>query len=329
MTSSNYLSFLTLLSTEQRQHRVDKNKGKIFYLLYEEEVVAILSFIGGYVDAAGYVKFDGLFTSSITGNLVAACASIYHTERVVSRAIVCVTFGLGTFLAVSTAMRLKMKHEWKARSISSFLFFLEALALLLTMILGLAFDDRIHGNYGNKDGELATVSAILGMAMGIHNGAAKDAIANCPSTTVMTMTIVQVSTNAAQTFMYRLARDGCTALFPTNKKPAEYEKNMSDKCVDMTNKLSVSSRPLIMFIAGALFGTVLASNTTYWCLLVPLGFCCGFVFDIYLGMKYDLPVDKSSKVVNTSSEVSSPLPAPSKPDDYVEMRNSSTPKNTV
>lgn len=310
-----YFSYSTLLTPQGRQCRIDKNKGKLFYYLYEEEIVSILAFIGGYIDAAGYVKFDGLFTSSITGNLVAACASIYHTDRVASRAVVCITFGLGTFTAVSMAMKLKMKYEWKPRDLTRLLFGMEVVLLFVTMVLGLVYDDAINGNYGNSDWQMIITSAFMGYAMGVHNAAAKEAIANCPATTVMTMTIVTVATNTATTFMYRLAKDGHNALYPVNRsKPADYDKNMVDKFDDALPKLTVSSRPMFLFVIGALFGGILATTTTFWCILIPLGLCLGVILDITMGKKYDVserlaPLKVGSPVGNRdgNNDITSPL----------------------
>ncbi len=42
----------------------------LFTRLSDVSAVWLLAFVGGFVDAAGYVKLFGVFTSSITGNLV-------------------------------------------------------------------------------------------------------------------------------------------------------------------------------------------------------------------------------------------------------------------
>lgn len=295
-----YISWRTLLYQEGREDRIERNKNKVFYYLHEDEAIRILAFVGGYVDAAGYVKFDGLFTSSVTGNLVAACASVYHTRRVLSRSVVCITFGVGAFLAVAIAIKLRLVSEWKKRSVGSLLYFLEFIVLLVTMITGLIYDDIIAEDTENW--RLLLVSGLMGLSMGIHNAAGKDTIANCPSTTVMTMTIVQVASNAATTFMYRLAIDTLTTLYPTKAKPVDYDKKINALYIESIPKLATAVRPLILFIIGALIGTVVTSSAaSYWGLCIPMALCLGLVWDILVGRYYDEhPKPEQFKAVPTS-----------------------------
>jgi uncharacterized membrane protein YoaK (UPF0700 family) len=58
-------------------------KSKVFAHLADTDVVHLLAFIGGFIDAAGYIKIKGVFTSSITGNLVVACASVSQQSGVI------------------------------------------------------------------------------------------------------------------------------------------------------------------------------------------------------------------------------------------------------
>eukprot|EP01032_Pedospumella_encystans_P025860 gene25860-29214_t len=51
-----------------------------FHYIPSTYVVLGLSFIGGFVDATGYIKLFGLFTSSITGNLVVGCTNFFNNE---------------------------------------------------------------------------------------------------------------------------------------------------------------------------------------------------------------------------------------------------------
>ena len=76
-----------------------KKDPQICYHISQTNVVLLLAFIGGYVDAAGYIKLHGVFTSSITGNLVAACSLItYHQPGVLCRLLVCIFFAVGGML---------------------------------------------------------------------------------------------------------------------------------------------------------------------------------------------------------------------------------------
>lgn len=83
------------------------NRSKLFYLLHEQEVVLMLAFIGGYVDVAGYIKLCGLFTSSITGNFVAALASVTHSNGLATRIFVCIFFTLGGIISMLISNKIK------------------------------------------------------------------------------------------------------------------------------------------------------------------------------------------------------------------------------
>jgi uncharacterized membrane protein YoaK (UPF0700 family) len=107
-----------------------------FYYLSDSSVIKLLAFIGGFVDAAGYLKLQGVFTSSITGNLVVACASVTSFNGVICRSSVCVAFTLAGGLLSFLAIELKLSLHISQGTISIVLFCFEALALIAVWILG-------------------------------------------------------------------------------------------------------------------------------------------------------------------------------------------------
>ena len=106
-------------------------------MLTDTYTTHILAFGGGYVDAAGYVKLQGVFTSSITGNLVVACSSVSSLTGVICRSCVCIAFTLAGALAAAFAMKTKLSKSLSPSSISILLFLFEALALVGVWIFGL------------------------------------------------------------------------------------------------------------------------------------------------------------------------------------------------
>ncbi len=257
----------------------------------------ILAFVGGYVDAAGYIKFDGLFTSSITGNMVAACASVYKTFGVLSRAMVCISFGLGGAIAVAFALKLKLQLHWKERYVAMLLYTLEIVVLAVTMILGLIYEEEIKKSM--QDWHLILVASLMGASMGIHNSAAKETIPNVPATTVMTMTLVALSIHFSNTLSYFLARYGIISLISPYPKDDEvaikrYFDSMTAKHVDAETKLETTFRPMLFFLIGALVGTVITWNATYWSIFVPMALCAALVADIYAG-ELNMQLKKDAK----------------------------------
>lgn len=108
-----------------------------FYYLSDSNVTKILAFIGGFVDAAGYLKLQGVFTSSITGNLVVACASVSSLTGVICRSSVCIAFTLAGGLLSLLAIELKLSFHCSQGTISMVLFCFEALTLIIVWIIGL------------------------------------------------------------------------------------------------------------------------------------------------------------------------------------------------
>ena len=67
-----------------------------FAYISDDVAIILLAIVGGFVDSAGYLKLQGLFTSSITGNLVASSSSMVHMDGVLCRALTCISF-TGTY----------------------------------------------------------------------------------------------------------------------------------------------------------------------------------------------------------------------------------------
>lgn len=132
-----------------------------FYYLSDSNATQILAFIGGFVDAAGYLKLQGVFTSSITGNLVVACAALSSFKLqgvftssinanlavafssfssltgVACRSCVCLAFTFAGGLLSLLAIELKHSFSCSQGTVSVVLFLFEALALIVVWIIGL------------------------------------------------------------------------------------------------------------------------------------------------------------------------------------------------
>eukprot|EP01035_Chromulina_nebulosa_P019604 gene19604-25511_t len=144
------------------------SSSEVFAHVKDSDVVLLLAFIGGYYDTTGYLKLLGVFTSSITGNLVVACSSVTSNKGVLCRSLVCVAFFLAGVV-------------W--------------IVMLIVWIVGSKKDDSIRNAENLNDGNVILLGTLMGAAMGFHNIAAKESITNCPPTTVMTSTLVNVASN--------------------------------------------------------------------------------------------------------------------------------------
>ena len=154
--------------------------------------ILLLAFAGGFVDAAGYLKLFGLFTSSITGNLVVICASVSSTLGLVARSTCALSFLLSAFLLNSTFQYMKIKYKASHNACLIVAYNFEFIPMLAAMIIGLLYDDEIT-NGGLEDSMVVLVGCLLGASMGSQCVAARESFTNCPPTTVMTNTLVNVT----------------------------------------------------------------------------------------------------------------------------------------
>lgn len=266
-------------------------RSKVFHILYDIEVVWIFSFIGGYVDAAGYYKLYGLFTSSVTGSVIAACASIFDTHGVVSRVFVAIFFALGGGLCAGSVLKCKLAYGWKERSIAALVMIQEFIAIAATIFLGLWFEDDLNSL---SDWQLILVGSTMAFAMGVHSAGVKICLPNAPATTVMTLTILGIAmqmSNAisyffAQLFVYDLYSK--TEDLKTNDESKQvYIQKMQKGYDDACANVMKSFKPLFFFTTGALLGTALMKYITFWCLAVPIGLLLIMVIDVFRGMRYE------------------------------------------
>lgn len=256
----------------------------LYFALHDDMAISIMAFIGGFVDAAGYIQLEGVFTSSITGNLVVACASIYNTYGVLCRALVTIFFFVGTCFATAISLRIKTVHQFSPSSIALSLFGFEIAVVLIATIVGITYNDDIVSAASLSDFHTILMGSMLGFSMGVHNAVGKECIPNCPSLTVITMTIVTTAQTFTQSVTYMLAKYSLITFSP---KPVEstdeaYKRSMIAKFDQSRDKLNAAGNPLISFLVGSLIGAVTMKNFNFYCLIVVLFFLSIIFVDILI-----------------------------------------------
>jgi uncharacterized membrane protein YoaK (UPF0700 family) len=258
----------------------------LFYYLSTKAAVLCLSFIGGFVDATGYVKLYGLFTSSITGNLVVGCSALFgHSVGLFARLYVTFFFAIGAFAITIAAAKMRVVQKRTQWDMGMVLFKYEIWCIVLALIFGVSVDYAPGGIPSIDSWQALFVGSLLALSMGVHNAAAQDLIANCPSTTVMTMTIVKVSIFLGNAVQYWFAMKRFIVLHPPNEKPDDYEESIKKKHETNLVKFLENVQPLLFFVLGAMFGALLSIHMTFWCLIMPLLVLSGLVYSIQLAQK--------------------------------------------
>jgi len=125
----------------------------------------------------------------------------------------------------------------------------------------------------------------LGLTMGFHNGLAQEIIPDCPATTVMTMTIVKISISFGNALQYYLATKSINKLYPYDSGVDElddgYRNSMTNNLVTSYKKLQSLFGPLILFIIGAIIGTVINLFMGFISLMIPATLISFIIIDIH------------------------------------------------
>ncbi len=258
-----------------------------FAYISDDVAIMILAFVGGYVDSAGYLKLQGLFTSSITGNLVAASSSMVHLDGVLCRALTCIAFTGGAALAQTCALRMKIVYNNSPRIVSIFCFTLELIMFVATIVLGQIYLDDIDNAITQDNWAVVLLGCIMGISMGFHSVAAKVTIATNPpvvATTVMTSTLVTVAQNASDVINYGMAMYSCPNL--RNRDDTSdievYKKSMTTKFYESLGKFITTSKPLIIFVIGAVLGAVITEESDFVSIIVPSVFVLFLIYCVYM-----------------------------------------------
>ena len=153
-------------------------------------IPVVLSFIGGYVDTAGFLALQGLFTAHVTGNFVTLAAALLSG----SSGIVAKLLALPVFCIVIVVTRL-MSHGLRRLNLPVLRTMLTLQLALLAMGAAMALSLRAQ-DHGDALPVVLT-GMVLVAAMAIQNAASRIHIASAPPTTLMTGTTTQMMVDLA------------------------------------------------------------------------------------------------------------------------------------
>jgi uncharacterized membrane protein YoaK (UPF0700 family) len=199
-----------------------------------------LSFNGGYVDAAGYIALQGLFTAHVTGNFVTiGSALVFGTSGVIAKLL-----ALPMFCAVIIITRLaSILLPREQRSALHTILTVKLVLLILGAYLAIRFGPFVNGD--------AWPSILTGMtlvsAMAIQNAVHRIHLGATPPTTLMTGTTTQLMIDIA---------DAIHGLSP-------------DTRIATLSRLRRMGMAMIAFAVGAAAAAFFFSRLGTWCFVVP------------------------------------------------------------
>jgi uncharacterized membrane protein YoaK (UPF0700 family) len=202
---------------------------------------ALLSFNGGFVDTAGFLGLQGLFTAHVTGNFVTlAAALVLGTHGVVAKLIALPEFVLVVALAriAGTALRAKGKSALPILLVAKVCF------LLAFFVLAVSF-----GPFPDSDAPVALLTGFAGIAgMAIQNAVQRVHFASIPPTTLMTGNTTQAVLDAVDLI-------GGTA---------------GDNAPAVRTRFTRMLRGIICFALGCAVAALLYYWIGFWCLALPV-----------------------------------------------------------
>jgi uncharacterized membrane protein YoaK (UPF0700 family) len=211
----------------------------------------LLSLNAGFVDTAGFLALQGLFTAHVTGNFVTLGASlVLGTSGAVAKLL-----ALPVFCVVVIAIRL-LSSGLLRRKLPALKIILSSKVVLLIAGAALA----IHfAPFGNGDAWQAVVTGlVLLAAMAIQNAAHRIHLGRAPPSTVMTGTTTQIMIDLADMIQAPKSKNA--------ERPGA--------------RLLAMSINIALFAAGCAAAAVLYTHIGVRCFVVPpvLGFAALFLW---------------------------------------------------
>lgn len=321
------LTYRFLRQIRNSPWKYEEEKNTVFYFYDELYAISILSFIGGFIGAVGYIKCS-VFTGNMTGNVVVVGTAVQVFDGFPSRAIALLSFIVGGIYGFFYAAYLKsQKHS--IHTIGMFLYASEIVLLLVSFALGMVYDSEIIENGKSPlDWRLLLVTTFLGLAMGVHNAASKETIPNVPATTYMSSTVVSESATITQVLLWLLVKynylsvssegegskedeeavveEGMDAkekkAKADEKKRKEKQEKIEARFYEAVDKWVVVTRPLVIFGIGAMVGATLAIRIAYYSLLLVCILLLTLTFDIFFCWVIDRQERKLVPSGNTKEE---------------------------
>ena len=204
-------------------------------------IPALLSFNGGFVDTAGFLGLQGLFTSHVTGNFVTLGATlVMGTHGVLAKIL-----ALPEFVIVVALARLA-GSTLQARGIPALRILLGAKVVFLLAFFVLAVS---LGPFPNSDAPMALLTGFTGVAaMAVQNAVQRIHFARVPPTTIMTGNSTQAALDAVD--LLRGAKDNDAAT--------------------VRARLAATVGAIFWFAAGCAAAAALYAWLGFWCLIVPV-----------------------------------------------------------
>lgn len=234
------------------------NPSEVFCWLLDEEAQNTLAFIGGFIDAAFFVKLHGVFTTNITGNFLVSIASIYSIHGVTARILTGLLFNIGVLVVTSLALYMKRWKSAHSRTSLRIGLCIQLVVLATVVGVGTHIEDVIDADVSLDTWQLCLVASMIGFANGSQSAYIVEVFPKAPSTAAITTLTAKLCARAAEYL-----------------ETPQYSKILGIAAGEAKEAALVTflffTRHTTCFLVGGVCGVVLMLQIRFWCLLIPMG----------------------------------------------------------
>lgn len=218
----------------------------------KNQLPTVLTINGGFLDVAGFLALQGLFTGHITGNIVTLSAGLAtgatgSIAKMLALPVYCVAVAFFSTLVHPLSRRSRPIHRRALLAIEMLLVSAGSLVIIA------------HGTFQDGDSWQAILGGMLLVSgMAVQNTVQRIHLTTIPPTTVMTGTITQLMID----FVHVMATP------------------RSQLTESVVARVKLFTGLLIAFVVGAVIAAVLFLYVGVWCFIGSIALC---ILGLWLG----------------------------------------------
>ncbi len=216
-------------------------------------LAALLAWVAGFVDGAGYLLLQKVFVAHQSGNTVASVVSVaqHHWSLAIRRGVPIALFVIGVAIA---AALLEVARRREVRRLTSLTLTIEAALLVAAMATGATVFKQAIGKSG-PFAQYLPLLAMLVLAMGLQTATLRKIGQSTVRTTYISGMLTHFAEDAVGYFFTR--------------REAASDPNLREQLDDQRRRLAVFAAIWCSYAVGGILGGLAEIGWTTYALAVP------------------------------------------------------------